>query len=187
MEAKELTKHIQRIVGKDRVLAGHSFVCENISHLISYREMDVISLKSGLLYEYEVKISRSDFLADAKKQKHHFNGTKGEIVPAWNPNYFYYACPEGLIKLEELPKNAGLIYIVNDGCVFKKKAPKYNIHIHDIAKIQKKVIDNYQQRAFLGCCLLTYKNRLIKERNLRYENEQKTSIENNTLFNPSIQ
>lgn len=27
------------------------------------------------------------------------------------PNKFYYACPEGLIKLEELPTYAGLIYV----------------------------------------------------------------------------
>ncbi|MHA9726925.1 hypothetical protein [Vibrio parahaemolyticus] len=56
----------------------------------------------------EVKISRSDFLADAKKP--HRNG---EVLGlgCWR----YYMCPEGLIKPEELPEKWGLIYVTNRG------------------------------------------------------------------------
>lgn len=27
------------------------------------------------------------------------------------PNYFYYVCPDGMIKLDDLPEYAGLIYL----------------------------------------------------------------------------
>ena len=48
----------------------------------------------------EVKVSRSDFLAD-KKKKHRRYGT-GEFK--------YYCCPSGLISADELPDNWGLLY-----------------------------------------------------------------------------
>ncbi len=62
---------------------------------------------------YEVKVSRSDFMRDQK----------------W-PGYmqycheFYFACPKGLIKLDELPKDVGLIYYnpEKDSISTKRKA-----------------------------------------------------------------
>lgn len=39
------------------------------------------------------------------------------------PNKFYYACPEGLIQKEEVPKYAGLIWIINGKAEIVKKAP----------------------------------------------------------------
>jgi gamma-glutamyl:cysteine ligase YbdK (ATP-grasp superfamily) len=35
--------------------------------------------------------------------------------PERTPNKFFYACPEGMIKKEELPPYAGLIYVPEDG------------------------------------------------------------------------
>src|SRR6476660_4499661 len=55
--------------------------------------------------EFEIKISRNDFLIDKKKEKH-FDTTKGA-------NYFYYVCPHGLISKTEVGKY-GLIYISED-------------------------------------------------------------------------
>jgi hypothetical protein len=70
----------------------------------------------------EVKVSRSDFLADAKKP--------------WrrNPNYAlgryrYYACPNGLIKKEDLPEGWGLIYVSNYGYARKQvKSKEFNVN-----------------------------------------------------------
>lgn len=62
--------------------------------------------------EFEIKISRSDFLADAKKEKH--KSTAGA-------NYFYYVCPDGLIKKDEIDKRYGLIYIKNDYPYLEKR------------------------------------------------------------------
>jgi hypothetical protein len=79
-------------------------------------ESDYLSLtKSGYLYEGEVKISRSDFKADFQKEKKHtllestYNSTannKQELCP----HYFFYAVPEGLIDVSEVPSYAGLVY-----------------------------------------------------------------------------
>lgn len=57
---------------------------------------------SGETREFEIKISRSDFLADAKKEKH--KSTEGA-------NFFYYVCPVNLIKKEEIDSRYGLIYV----------------------------------------------------------------------------
>ena len=57
--------------------------------------------KEGITREFEIKISRSDYFADAKKPKHSIQGA----------NYFYYVCPEGLIKKDEVDPRYGLIYV----------------------------------------------------------------------------
>lgn len=77
-------------------------------------ECDVISIsKSNYIYEYEVKISRSDFFADFKKIKHKLMtegvGIKEETY--LSPNYFYFVVPEGLVSVDEVPKYSGLIYM----------------------------------------------------------------------------
>lgn len=60
------TKEIQQAICKHQVLKYHPIVCENISP--NMYEHDVLSVsKSGYTYEFEVKISRQDFLKDAKK------------------------------------------------------------------------------------------------------------------------
>lgn len=58
---------------------------------------------SGETREFEIKISRSDFAADRKKEKH-TDTTKGA-------NYFYYVCPAGLIAKEDVIQKYGLIYV----------------------------------------------------------------------------
>ena len=74
-----------------------------------FGEMDVFCLRnSGITVEYEIKISRADFKADFKKiDKHKALANKDTKAP----NRFVYVCPEGLIKKEETPIYAGLIYI----------------------------------------------------------------------------
>lgn len=52
----------------------------------------------------EVKVSRSDFLADFKKP-HRSGDTTGIGL------YRYYMCTEGLIKPDELPERWGLLYV----------------------------------------------------------------------------
>lgn len=159
------TKEIQLIVGANRVLAGHTCVCENVSFLLSYREMDVMSVRSGKLYEYEVKVSRQDFIADRKKKKHLHTGERGLLVPEWNPNFFYYVCPEDMIRVNEIPGYAGLYYVVDGVLEQIKKASHYNKYQHDLDKIKDKVIRVMQERNFLGGCLMTYKNRETERRN----------------------
>lgn len=58
----------------------------------------------------EVKVSRSDFLADFKKP-HRSGDTTGIGL------YRYYMCPEGLINPDELPERWGLLYVNSRGHV----------------------------------------------------------------------
>lgn len=71
----------------------------------------------GETREFEIKISRSDFKNDAKKEKH-----KSEI----GANYFYYVCPDGLIKSDEIDKRYGLIYVSDERVLIIKKPRRLN-------------------------------------------------------------
>lgn len=88
-------------------------------------ECDYWTMTSGgETREFEIKISRSDYLIDAKKDKHQ-KLTEGA-------NYFYYVVPEGLIKPEEVAKNYGLIY-VSEKSVQVVKKPK-RLHSNEFDK-----------------------------------------------------
>ncbi|WP_407503022.1 hypothetical protein [Xanthomonas euvesicatoria] len=58
----------------------------------------------------EVKVSRADFLADARKE-HRINPAQG--VGKWR----YFMCPEGLIDVDELPERWGLLWVSGKGTV----------------------------------------------------------------------
>lgn len=52
------------------------------------------------------------------------------------PNSLYYACPDGLIKPDEVPKYAGLVYVQNEHtAAIVKKAPYMHKHHQDINHI----------------------------------------------------
>lgn len=151
-----MTKTIQEAICKQEVLK-FNIPCENVKYLISDWEYDVLSLnKSGNITEYEVKISRSDFLADKKKRKFKFyEGMHFELMP----NRFYYVCPEGLIKVDEIPKYAGLIYY-NDGILTViKSAILIHKHTHNTDKIKSKILRIQTERMYLGACRMTYNNK----------------------------
>lgn len=46
------------------------------------------------------------------------------------PNCFYYVCPKGLLKVEEIPSYAGLMYFDNEEITDKIKIVKKAPHIH---------------------------------------------------------
>jgi len=56
---------------------------------------------------YEIKVSRADFLADIRKDKWH-------SYKAFS-SYIYFACPEGLIEFEDVPKGCGLMWRTERG------------------------------------------------------------------------
>lgn len=164
-----MTKEIQHEVGRYLSIKGHEHICENFGHLVF--EMDVASLsKSNMLLEFEVKISRSDFLADKNKRKK-YGLSKLEMYDnpigheAKCPNYFYYVCPEKLISKHEIPLYAGLFYYNSDKEITLIKSP---MRIHRVPSerlnILNKMLRMVSQRKYLGGTMLTYKNNLIKER-----------------------
>lgn len=63
---------------------------------------------------YEIKVDRSDFVNDKKWRSYL------EFC-----NEFYFVCPHGLIRVEELPADVGLLWLASTGSRFitKRKAP----------------------------------------------------------------
>lgn len=171
-----MTKKIQEAICKYIILKGHEAVCENFGY---NWEMDVASLsKSGMLHEYEVKISRSDFLAD-KKQK----STKFTHYEMRNdrtcPHFFYYVCPEGLIKKDEIPIWAGLYYYSEGEIWLVKNCKKLHGTSIGIEKVLRKMLRLNIQRRYLGGSMLTYLNRKIVEKHKEQAKQLKT---NESLF-----
>lgn len=86
---------------------------------------------SGYFREYELKTSRGDFFADAKKERTVYNPAmpciKEQDRPVENkhallaagdtrgPANFFFVTPEGLLKPEDLPPWAGLIEVWHRG------------------------------------------------------------------------
>ena len=89
----------------------------------------------------EVKVSRSDFQADFKKE-FRTNGNGME-------NYRFYLCPEDLIKESDLPQGWGLIYV-------DAKGKTKEIKDSDLFELSK---DGYQNEK---CYLYTICQKLKK-------------------------
>ena len=85
-------------------LHGTTIGAKEFSGGFQSERVDAILYNSGASFLIETKISRSDFLADAKKP-FRVDPSKGVGT------YRYYACPEGLISVDELPEKWGLIYV----------------------------------------------------------------------------
>lgn len=105
-------------------------------------ESDYIAItRSGIFHEIEIKISRADFKNDFKnKENKHMILESPKLFmtapkPASLPNYFYYAVPEGLIKEEEIPDYAGLIYVQPWGIHIVKDAKKLHDEKLDLNKL----------------------------------------------------
>lgn len=93
----------------------------------SHLRFDVWAMKrayaSPAMYGYEVKVSRGDFLRDDKWR-------------AYLPfcNQFSFACPWGLISVDELPPDVGLFYASKTGSrLFTKRKPVYRPAEPDVA------------------------------------------------------
>lgn len=71
-------------------------------------------------FGYEIKVNRSDFLNDIKWRKY---------LPLCDQ--FYFVSPHRLIAPDELPPEAGLMYVTKTGtkCIIKKKAPHREVAI----------------------------------------------------------
>jgi hypothetical protein len=104
----------------------HKWIAPNVE-LFSTGEMDLCSVApSGLIHEYEIKLSRADFLADRKKEEKHqmlVNACAGvftfetpffgrtRTVTCTVPNYFSYVVPRDMVGPDEVPAYAGLVYV----------------------------------------------------------------------------
>lgn len=158
-----VTKEIQNKICNYSINRLQEAVCENFE----YRgwEMDVALIsKSGMLHEYEVKISRSDFLADKKKGKWLQFECKNDYAC---PNYFYYVCPTGLIKSDEIPVYAGLYYYEDGRLSFIQKAKRFHPVPHNKEWILRKMLRLTNERKYLGASAMTIREREKKLINIQ--------------------
>lgn len=65
---------------------------------------------------YEIKVSRADFLAETR------NPAKRALAKELT-HQFYFAVPKGLVAVQEVPKDCGLIELVGNKLRVKVKAP----------------------------------------------------------------
>ena len=83
---------------------GYPLVVPNYTP-VKWYEADLFGVtKAGLGVEFEIKISRRDFKADAKKVEKYRRLAAGE-----GPSRFYFVMPEDLVAVAEIPPWAGLI------------------------------------------------------------------------------
>lgn len=74
-----------------------------------------------------------DLFANLFKQKHYPQITLDQTKQMYGypedtptPNYFYYAVPDGLLKPDEVPPYAGLVYITTDKGTFEDEPDKWH-------------------------------------------------------------
>ena len=105
-------------------------------------ESDYLAItKSMVAYEVEIKVSKADFKNDFKnKQDKHLLFEDGNMIGRFPkgssmPNYFYYAVPDGLIGVDEVPDYAGLLYVQPWGITFVKQPKKLTDEKFDPVKL----------------------------------------------------
>ena len=158
-------KFIQNALNNFFALNTVKYFIENL-FVFDWESDKLIETKSGYIYEFEIKISKSDYKNDFKHKvdKHVIlegeekygdkflpkyyelkeeskkrGGENGEqlfmkyvseskryyISEYKRPNYFYYAVPKDMLKVEDVPEYAGLVYVDETGKLqIIKQAPK---------------------------------------------------------------
>lgn len=100
-------KHLQ-LAFHSITFGRYELIMPNI-HML-HNEMDIIGVrKSGFVDEIEIKLSKSDFLADFKKSKGH-SGSKHYHIKNGTHfcNYFSFLLPEHLVEECKIPFYSGL-------------------------------------------------------------------------------
>lgn len=140
--------------------------------------MDIFKLtKSGLVVEYEIKVSRADFKNDFSKSYEVYdfsNGGRRIVVKnkhvemaagRTDINRFFFVMPAGLVRLAEVPKHCGLIEFNSGRLTITKNAPLIrrtapNIDFKELARslswrewnLKTKLIRKYENRKFTKSC-----------------------------------
>jgi hypothetical protein len=147
-----------------------------------FSEADVFGInRNGFMYEYEIKRSRADFFADFKNKPDKHRKLKERysihLYDEWKhgkqtgdtyeciliPNRFFFVCEEGLIKPEEVPEYAGLIYIDPTINFITEKKPAKLLHKTKANnRIYERVATVLSQRMFYGCSYFTFKHKVDK-------------------------
>ena len=147
-------------------------------------EADVLGInRNGYMYEFEIKRSRSDFRAEFKNKEHKHeklrNRNAVKVYDEWKngkrtgkkyeciiiPNRYYFVCPIGLIKLDEVPNHAGLIYA--DKSLYEsmsevKRAPFLHRSKAN-QQIYARAATILSQRIIYGCSYYTHQQKTMEK------------------------
>lgn len=105
--------YINRLTESGKVVNDPDWeFCKNFPELVIAKEYERYGSRRG---EFDVRLQYTPYSLIEFK----------EIKNQQIPNKFFYAVPEGLIKPEEVPDYAGLLYITQDGRVKKIKDGKF--------------------------------------------------------------
>jgi len=108
MKRAESQRHIffDEVTDYGRSVLGHQSRIDAIAIKPAYSKIQI--------WGYEIKVSRQDFVQDEKWHQYL------EMC-----NNLYFVCPHGVIKKDEVPADAGLIYVHKNGTGMRtvKKAP----------------------------------------------------------------
>ncbi|MBU1080884.1 MAG: adenylosuccinate synthase [Spirochaetes bacterium] len=142
---------------------------------------DVLTFSSGGTVLYEIKMSRADFLADAKKDARQKWKPKGYIrnIPDWdtrkdtllwinqNPEiyyiqkphlgaYRYFVCETDLIKPDELPEGWGLYWYRVGKFTLKRASQKWRPDVHTERDLAAHAFRRYASGNSTGILVNTY-------------------------------
>jgi hypothetical protein len=103
--------------------SSHHSICPNFTPHRWY-ENDIFAItKSGYWHEFEIKLTKADFKADANKRPPSWRtgigqtpATKHELIAAKHPtgpNRFYYVLPAGVVDDADVPEWAGIMRVTN--------------------------------------------------------------------------
>jgi len=171
------TNEIADVIMKEYYPKGYSPMVTNFKGR-GLCEADVLGITpADYIVEFEIKRSRSDYRADFKKEHKHkclsegdgynlydrrVKGKKTGDKTVWFkiPNRFYYVCERDLIKKEEIPTYAGLIYIYKDAkndvrSYVAKKAPLLHKQKAD-ADLILSIAKNLTAKFVYGCSYMNW-------------------------------
>lgn len=111
------------------------FVERKRDFLNLYTESDaVVATMAGQVIEYEIKVSRADFVRDCHKLRNRiYAGEK----PGERPNRFYYATTPGIITDADLPAWAGWYELADGKLTLRRKAPRLHKECHGVTVLMR--------------------------------------------------
>ena len=136
-----MNKHCADIITKDLLHEiGRQYDIAVPNYYLDRYECDVLRIsKNGVMTEYEIKVSRSDFKNDAKKGWESWRGEKRnkhqDLIDGKRVNKFYFVVPEGMVNPSEVPPQFGLIYAIESS---NWRRRKYDFQVVKKAKTLKK-------------------------------------------------
>jgi hypothetical protein len=111
------------------------FVERKRDFLNLYTESDaVVATMAGQVIEYEIKVSRADYVRDRLKRRNRIYG--GEI-PGDLPNRFYYATAPGIITDADLPAWAGWYELADGKLTLRRRAPRLRKECHGVTVLMR--------------------------------------------------